>query len=158
MEQVEVSNMYIDMNVNNGSEKWTGKNTANLPPWPPSSFANGWNWPRSCRMAVFVINSTEPSGSTTRTLPLHAEKRAFWGKIVCTCLWKTSGRLPQTVTYISQQKSNNIKKQGGFQTGTPKWLCISLSINDMMRAGTHTFRAELTSSLSLTGQELCNIM
>ena len=28
MVQVEVSNMYIDMNVNNGSEKWTGKNTA----------------------------------------------------------------------------------------------------------------------------------
>jgi len=28
MEQVEVSNTYIDMNVNNGSEKWTGKNTA----------------------------------------------------------------------------------------------------------------------------------
>jgi len=30
MEQVEVSNNYIDMNVNNGSEKWTGKNTATL--------------------------------------------------------------------------------------------------------------------------------
>ena len=28
MEQVEVSNKYIDMGVNNGSEKWTGKNTA----------------------------------------------------------------------------------------------------------------------------------
>ena len=28
MEQVEVSNKYIDMIVNNGSEKWTGKNTA----------------------------------------------------------------------------------------------------------------------------------
>jgi len=28
MVQVEVSNMYIDMGVNNGSEKWTGKNTA----------------------------------------------------------------------------------------------------------------------------------
>jgi len=28
MEQVEVSNKYIDMNVNNDSEKWTGKNTA----------------------------------------------------------------------------------------------------------------------------------
>jgi len=28
MEQVEVSNKYIDMNVNNGSEKWTGTNTA----------------------------------------------------------------------------------------------------------------------------------
>ena len=25
MEQVEVSNKYIDMNVNNGSEKWIGK-------------------------------------------------------------------------------------------------------------------------------------
>ena len=25
MVQVEVSNTYIDMNVNNGSEKWTGK-------------------------------------------------------------------------------------------------------------------------------------
>ena len=28
MVQVEVSNTYIDMNVNNGSEKWTGKNSA----------------------------------------------------------------------------------------------------------------------------------
>ena len=28
MVQVEMSNMYIDMGVNNGSEKWTGKNTA----------------------------------------------------------------------------------------------------------------------------------
>jgi len=28
MEQVEMSNKYIDTNVNNGSEKWTGKNTA----------------------------------------------------------------------------------------------------------------------------------
>jgi len=28
MVQVEVSNTYIDMNVNNGSEKWRGKNTA----------------------------------------------------------------------------------------------------------------------------------
>jgi len=28
MEQVEVSITYVDMNVNNGSEKWTGKNTA----------------------------------------------------------------------------------------------------------------------------------
>ena len=27
MVQVEMSNMYIDMNVNNGSEKWTGKKT-----------------------------------------------------------------------------------------------------------------------------------
>jgi len=25
MVQVEMSNMYIDMGVNNGSEKWTGK-------------------------------------------------------------------------------------------------------------------------------------
>jgi len=28
MEKVEVNNKYIDMNVNNGSEKWIGKNTA----------------------------------------------------------------------------------------------------------------------------------
>jgi len=28
MIQVEMSNMYIDMSVNDGSEKWTGKNTA----------------------------------------------------------------------------------------------------------------------------------
>ena len=28
MVQVEVSNMYIDMSVNNVSEKWTWKNTA----------------------------------------------------------------------------------------------------------------------------------
>jgi len=28
MVQVEMINMYIDMGVNNGSEKWTGKNTA----------------------------------------------------------------------------------------------------------------------------------
>jgi len=28
MVQVEVSNTYIDMDVNNGSKKWTGKNTA----------------------------------------------------------------------------------------------------------------------------------
>ena len=28
MVQVERSNTYIDMGVNNGSEKWTGKNTA----------------------------------------------------------------------------------------------------------------------------------
>jgi len=28
MVQVEVSNTYIDMGVNNGSEKWTRKNTA----------------------------------------------------------------------------------------------------------------------------------
>jgi len=28
MVQVEMSNMYIDMGVNNSSEKWTGKNTA----------------------------------------------------------------------------------------------------------------------------------
>jgi len=28
MVQVEMSNMYIDMSVNNGSEKWTGKNNA----------------------------------------------------------------------------------------------------------------------------------
>ena len=28
MVQVEMSNMYIDMGVNNGSEKWRGKNTA----------------------------------------------------------------------------------------------------------------------------------
>ena len=28
MVQVEMSNMYIDVGVNNGSEKWTGKNTA----------------------------------------------------------------------------------------------------------------------------------
>ena len=28
MVQVEVSNTCIDMSVNNGSEKWTGKNTA----------------------------------------------------------------------------------------------------------------------------------
>jgi len=30
MVQVEMSNMHIDMGVNNGSEKWTGKNTATL--------------------------------------------------------------------------------------------------------------------------------
>jgi len=28
MVQVEMSNMYIDMGVNNGSEKWKRKNTA----------------------------------------------------------------------------------------------------------------------------------
>jgi len=28
MVQVEMSNMYIDMGVNNGSEKWSEKNTA----------------------------------------------------------------------------------------------------------------------------------
>jgi len=28
MVQVEMSNMYIDMGANDGSEKWTGKNTA----------------------------------------------------------------------------------------------------------------------------------
>jgi len=34
MVQMEVSNMYIDMGVNNGSEKWTGKNTAELKTLP----------------------------------------------------------------------------------------------------------------------------
>ena len=31
MVHVEVSNTYIDMTVNNGSEKWTGKNNATAP-------------------------------------------------------------------------------------------------------------------------------
>jgi len=31
MVQVEMTNTYIDMSVNNGSEKWTGKNTAASP-------------------------------------------------------------------------------------------------------------------------------
>jgi len=37
MVQVEMSNTYIDMSVNNGSEKWTGKNTA-----APEGFYKRW--------------------------------------------------------------------------------------------------------------------